>query len=51
MNELLNELDDVISSEHSTELEVDLAECAKSCIAQVNLLERKLLNKILDEDV
>jgi hypothetical protein len=51
MNEMINELDDVISSEHSTQLEVDLAECTKSCIARISLLESKLVNKILDEDV
>lgn len=51
INELLRELDDVISSEHSTQLEVDLAECTKSCVARISMLESKLVNQILDEDI
>jgi hypothetical protein len=51
MNELLNELDDVISSAQSTPLEVDLADLAKRCVTRISLLESKLVTEILDEDV
>lgn len=50
MNEMLTELDGVISSENSTELETDLALCVKHCIATINRLEDKLIDQVLAEE-
>ena len=50
MNEMLAELDDVIASKHSTQLEVDLADCVKQCVERIALLETKIVNQVLNEE-
>ena len=50
INELMDHLSEIVESDTSTSLEIDLAECLTMCVFRIGQLEGKLVNKILDKD-
>ena len=50
INELLERLSNIVESDTSTPLEIDLAECLDVCVHRIGQLEGELVNAVLDKD-